>query len=143
MRKNVSLLKLVFILTFMVSCSQQQKMADYSLSKKEKQKIIRILERIPFNEQNEEIKNRGSLWLKVKSSELQQIKGTYYLISKYHNSERVSRTLLTTEKDKKSLLYGGITCTTTACSESDGCLPIKNSLKCKPCAVNCTRTVSF
>ncbi len=135
------LLMLLGVMSVMFSCSQQEKAVEVSLSKKEKRKIINLLERSLT--QSEVVTKGTRLPVKVKSAVLQEWEGNYYLVSRYVHSKRVTKTLLERKRDNE-LVYGGISCTSTACSTDEGCIPHKSKVKCTSCSfsTDCTKIVT-
>ena len=86
--------------------------------------------------------SRPEFNIKFESSEVIKIDEVYYL--RAVSGEYISTTLL--EKDSKGILFSrGISCTSSVCANSDGCIPTTSGKSCTRCGGgigDCTKTVS-
>ncbi|ADX68525.1 hypothetical protein [Weeksella virosa] len=78
-------------------------------------------------------------------STIVNIDNMYYLRS-YSNDGLVTTTLLEEEEESNNgevnLLVAGISCTSKACSGTNGCVPNANKKSCSSCLGDCTKTVT-
>lgn len=129
---------ILFASIFIVSCSTHDDFVnetDAILHSVDAKEILKNLER-DLNA------SRPEFNIKFESSEVIKIDEVYYL--RAVSGEYISTTLL--EKDSKGMLFSrGISCTSSVCANTDGCIPTTSGKSCTSCGGgigDCTKTVS-
>ena len=72
--------------------------------------------------------------------EVKEINKNYYLVA----TGKVYKSSIILVQIAKTNSYegAGISCTTSDCASSDGCVPDDTKTKCSPCVLNCTKTTT-
>lgn len=135
----------LFILLFIASCDNgNKKIETFTLSDSEKDKIVGVVEQaIRTRLHSEAGRPVTEVNVKVENTHLKEIDGKSYLVSVY--KDYVTHSLLDKNYETYQYMYAGISCTSSKCSSSDGCIP-ESGEKCTPCgygAGDCSKTVSM
>lgn len=142
--KHLKFLFSLFVLILLVSCNKDKKKEEqYTLSKTEKERILSIVEEALRAEMYLKTgKPLSDINVKVEKVSLEEIEGKHYLVSNY--KDYVTNSLLRKNVETMEYDYAGISCTSTKCSSSKGCIP-KNEEECTPCGHgvgDCSKTVT-
>ncbi|WP_298427019.1 hypothetical protein [uncultured Kordia sp.] len=133
MKKRIFALVLTCALLTISCSSDDLTIEEMTLSKAEQYAIVKLV--------STNLSVGKSAPVVISSVKLKKIEDSYYL-SSYHG-DKITTTLLKIEGDT-TLKYAGISCTSKACSTTDGCVPDKDGKKCAKCpwAGDCTKTVT-
>jgi len=129
---------LFFVCSVLFACSSQDDFVnetDANLEFSTASTILKNLQR-DLNASDPDMK------IAFQSSEVKIIDGTYYLVAK--SGEYISTTLLAKDADG-NLTTRGISCTSRACSNNNGCIPKPDGKSCTSCAGalgDCSKTVT-
>lgn len=129
----------LLVVFLLISCDRDNKKDGYELSDSERERIESIVENSLKAEFYLQAR-RPSSEIKIEKSFLKEIEGKTYLVSIY--KEYRTNSLLKEDEETMRYIYEGISCTSKACSNSDGCVPISET-RCSDCGFgDCTKTVT-
>ncbi len=120
------------------SCSNQ----DDFVNKTNAKMVVSEAKLILKNLEDDLKVTRPNFKIKFTSSEVLKINNDYYL--RAYSGDYISTTLLVLSNNG-NLVYGKISCTSSACSNTDGCIPSPGGKSCTSCVGpfgDCVKTVT-
>lgn len=157
--KISSLLLLLFIFSFS-SCSKEEESFESikgtMIAELKNDEPIIIAEKADLIQKFEELAKIDGIHVTYEHLEIKKIEGEGYAIFAFSKDNLIKSASLLDVKDDglyiSTMGNGTVTCTTTGCSSTTGCLPIRATLTvlgeeikvwiCTECSADCTRSAS-